>query len=61
MIHLYLSLPEGDAMEHRLVSAILDLNTDVGLVQAASGATRSPGVSGCSYVCVRWPGRSHLR
>lgn len=36
MIHLFLSLPSDD-LEHRLVSAILELNEGVGLVQAASG------------------------
>jgi hypothetical protein len=36
MIHLYLSLPSND-LEHRLVTAILELNPGVGLVQAASG------------------------
>lgn len=36
MIHLFLSLPSND-LEHRLVTAILELNAGVGLVQAASG------------------------
>lgn len=37
MLHLYLSLPTSDPTDHRLVSAILELNADIGLVQAAVG------------------------
>lgn len=33
MIHLYLSLPRGQAEEHRLVDEILALDAGIGLVQ----------------------------